>query len=96
MEAAGAGHEAAGAGPESEFDPEAEEGESGDDGWVDWDRENWVEGTGVNLEGAEAGAGAGGEPEARPAADESWWEEIYGEGNGAGHDRAMELGTAGQ
>ena len=92
--AAGAGHEAAGAGPESEFDPGAEGGGSEGGGWVDWDRENWVEGTGVNLEGAEAGARAGGEPEAGPAADESWWEVIYGEGNGAGHDRAMELGTA--
>ena len=94
MEAAGAGHEAAGAGPESEFDPDAEEGESGEDGWVDWDtcRENWVEGTGVNLEGAEAGAGAGDEPEAEPAADESWWEVIYGDTvEGAG--RAMELDT---
>ena len=38
------------------------EGESGGDGWVDWDREDWVEGTGVNLEGAEAGAEAGDEP----------------------------------
>ena len=47
VEAAEAGHEAAGAGPESEFDPDAEEGESGEDGWVDWDRENWAEGTGV-------------------------------------------------
>ena len=38
VEAAGARHEAAGAGPESEFGPAAEEGESGEDGWVDWDQ----------------------------------------------------------
>ena len=36
--AAGARHEAAGAGPEAELGPAAEEGESGEDvGWVDWD-----------------------------------------------------------
>ena len=44
-----------------------DEGEGLEDGWVDWDRENWVEGTGVNLEGAEAGTEAGDEPEAAPA-----------------------------
>ena len=95
MEAAGAGHEAAGAGPEPEFGPDAEEGESGEDEWVDWDREDWVEGTGVNLEGAEAGAGAGDGPEAEPAADESWWEVIYGD-TVEGARRAMELGMAPQ
>ena len=59
VEAAGAGHEAAGAGPGSEFGPAAEEGESGEDGWVDWDMEDWVAGTSVNLEGAKAEAEAG-------------------------------------
>ena len=72
VEAAGARHEATGAGPESEFGPAAEEGESGEDvGWVDWDDENWVEGTGVDQEGAWAETGAGAEPEAEPAPDHS-------------------------
>ena len=36
--AVGARHEAAGAGPEAELGPAAEDGESGEDaGWVDWD-----------------------------------------------------------
>ena len=37
VEAAGARHEAAGAGPESELGPAAEEGASDDDGWEDWE-----------------------------------------------------------
>ena len=91
--AAGARHEGAGAGPESEFGPEDKEGESLRDGWVDWDRENWVEGTGVDLEGAKAGAEVGAGPEAEPAASESWWEVIYGNTvEGAG--RATELDIA--
>ena len=93
MEAAGARHEAAGTGPESELGPADEEGESLEDGWVDWDRENRVEGTGANLEGAEAGAEAGDEPEADPAANESWWEVIYGN-TVEGVGRAMKLDMA--
>ena len=54
VEAAGARHEAAGAGPESEFGPVDEEGGSCEDGWEDWDNENWVEGTGVDQVGAGA------------------------------------------
>ena len=57
--AVGARHEAAGAGPEAELGPAAGDGESGEDvGWVDWDDENWIEATGVNLEGAGAETGA--------------------------------------
>ena len=40
VEAVGARHVAAGSGPESEFRPDDEEGESLGDGWVDWDRED--------------------------------------------------------
>ena len=70
-----------------------DEGEGLEDGWVDWDRENWVEGTGVNLEGAEAGTEAGDEPEAAPAPNESWREVIYGNTvESAG--RTMELDMA--
>jgi hypothetical protein len=72
--AVGARHEAAGAGPEAELGPVAEEGESGEDvGWVDWDDKNWIEATGVNLEGAGAETGAGAVSEAEPTSDESWW-----------------------
>ena len=55
--------------------------------------ENWVEGTGVDQEGAEAEAGAGAESEAEPAPDESWWEVIYGSTT-EGAARAVELGGA--
>ena len=44
VETAGARHEVANAGPEPEFGPDDEEGEGWGDGWVDWDRENWIEG----------------------------------------------------
>ena len=37
VETAGARHEVAKAGPEPEFGPDDEEGESWEDGWVDWD-----------------------------------------------------------
>ena len=96
--AVGARHGVAGAGPEAEFGPVAEEGGRDEDvEWVDWDRENWVEGTGVNLEGAEAGAGAGAESEAEPASDESWWEVIYGstEEGAARAVHGAEYGTPG-
>ena len=47
----------------------------------------------MNLEGAEAEAEAGAEPEVEPAADESWWEVVYSNTvEGAG--RAMELDMA--
>jgi hypothetical protein len=92
VEAAGARHEAAGAGPESEFGPVDEEGGSCEDGWEDWDNENWVEGTGVDQVGAGAEARAG-EPEAEPASDESWWEVIHGS-TVEGAARATELGMA--
>jgi hypothetical protein len=93
VEAAGARHEAAGVGPEAEFGPAAEEEESGEDiGWVDWDEENWIEGTGVDQEGAGAETGAGAEAEAEPAPDESWWEVIYGS-TAEGAARAAELDT---
>ena len=38
---------------------------------MDWDEENWIEGTGVDQEGAGAEIGAGAEAEAEPAPDES-------------------------
>ena len=87
-------HEAAGAGPEAELGPVAEDGESGEDvGWVDWDDENWIEATGVNLEGAGAETGAGAVSEAEPASDESWWEVIYGS-TAEGAARVVELSMA--
>ena len=92
VEAAGAWHEAAGTGPESEFGPVGEEGGSWEDGWEDWDKENWIEGTGVDQVGAGAEARAG-EPETEPASDESWWEVIYGS-TIEGAARATELEEA--
>ena len=90
VEAAGARHESIGAGPRSESGPGDEEGESWEDGWVHWDRENWVEGTGVDQEGAKAEAEAEAGPEAEPDIDGAWWEVIYGSTvEGAG--RATEL-----
>ena len=59
VEAAGARHEAAEAGPESELGPADEEGWNWEDGWGDWDNENWVEGTSVNRVGVGAEAGTG-------------------------------------
>ena len=54
---------------------------------------NWVAGIGANLEEAAVGGDAGAEPEAEPAAMESWWEVIYGNAvEGVG--RAVELGVA--
>ena len=54
---------------------------------------NWVAGTGANLEEAATGDEAGAEPDAEPAANEFWWEVIYGNTvEGAG--RAMELDVA--
>ena len=38
---------------------------------MDWDREDWVAGTGVNLEGAEAEAEAGAEAGVEVAANVS-------------------------
>ena len=63
-----------------------------DVGWVDWDEENWIEGTGVDQEGAGAETGAGAGAEAEPAPDESWWEVIYGS-TAEGAARAAELDT---
>ena len=93
VEAVGARHEAAGAGPESEFGPAAEErGRCGDE-WEDRDDENLAEGTGVVQVGAGAEAGTGTEPEAELAPDESWWEVIYGS-TVEGAVRAEELDVA--
>ena len=58
-----------------------------------WDRENSVEGTGVDLEGADAETEAGAEPEAEPATDRSWLEVIYGN-TVEGARRTMELDIA--
>ena len=60
---------------------------------MDWDEENWIEGTGADQEGAGAEIGAGAEAEAEPAPDESWWEVTYGS-TAEGAARAMELDTA--
>ena len=63
VEAAGARHEVAGAGPEAETSLEAREVEDLGDGseWEDWSMGDWVAGTGVDMEEAGAVAGAGGE-----------------------------------
>ena len=93
VEAAGARHEAAGAGSESELGPAAEEEASDASEWEDWSAGDWIAGTGVNLVGAEAEAGAGAESEVETADDESWWEVVDGsmmEGVG----RAVELNMA--
>ena len=87
VEAAGARHEAAGAGPA------AEEGASVDDGWEDWDMEDWVAGTGVNLVGAEAEAGAGAESEVEAAGAEPWWV-VVDNSTAEGVGRAIELDVA--
>ena len=94
VEAAGAWHEAAGAGPESESESESESGPEDEEGgsWEDWDNENWVEGTGVDQVGAGAEARAD-EPETEPASDESWWEVTYGS-TVEGAARATELEVA--
>ena len=70
-----------------------EEGESVDDGWEDWDMEDWVAGTGVNLVEAEAEAGAGAEAGVKAAADESWWE-VVDSSTMEGAGRAVELDMA--
>ena len=48
VEAAGARHESAGAGPEDEPDTGAEKGVSDDEEWEGSDMGDWVAGTGVN------------------------------------------------
>ena len=70
VEASGARPKPAGARNEPKFGLDNEEGESWEDGWVDWDRKNWVEDTGVDLEGAEVGTEADAEPEAEAAAND--------------------------
>ena len=69
VEAAGARHESTGADPEVESGPAAEEGASNDGEWEDNDMGDWIAGTGVDLEGAEAGAGADAEAGASARAE---------------------------
>ena len=49
VEAAGARHEVAGAGPEAEMGLAAEEELSDVSEWEDWSRGDWVAGTGVDI-----------------------------------------------
>ena len=51
VEATGAGHGGAGAGPGSELGPATEEGADGASELEDWSEEDWIAGTGVNLGG---------------------------------------------
>ena len=60
---------------------------------VSWDREDWVAGTGVNLEGAEAEAEAGAEAGVEAAANVSWWE-VVNSSTLEGAGRAVELDMA--
>ena len=93
VEAAGAGHEAVGAGPESESGPVVE-GEASDGSvWEDWREGDWIAGTGVSLVGAAAEVGLGDEFEVEPAADESWWE-VVDSSKMEGAGRAAELNMA--
>ena len=93
VEATGAGHGEAGAGPESELGPAAEEGAEDASELEDWSEEDWIAGIGVNLEEAAAEVGAGTESEVEPAAEEPWWV-VVDSNTGVGTDRAVELNKA--
>ena len=92
MGAAGARHEAAGAGPESEAGPAAKEEANDASEWEDWSVGDWIAGTGVDS-GGEAEAGPGAEPELEAAADEPWWV-VVDNSTMEGVGRTVELDTA--
>ena len=81
--AAGAMHESAQADSEAEPGPTTGEGMSDADEWEGWDMGDWIAGTGVNLEDAEAGAGAEAGAEASARAEVAAPEESAGAGAGA-------------